>query len=153
MPIRALLCVAAVALGACRSASLSPTAPPDARTHAADPDCAQVVELRPAFFADGSASLDGARATLDENAAVLLRCPAVTVRVFGYAGDSEPDVMTLSQARADAVRAAYLSRGVAADRVTDASGRGVAPQARVGTDTAPRPAGPDRRADTVPSAR
>ena len=133
---------------------------PGTRASVESLDCAEVRELSPVSFARGSASLDpgdpsGARARrrLDETLAVLGRCPAIAVRVFGYADASEGETagLALSQARADAVRDYYRAGGLAADRVADASGRGVAPEARAATDTAGRPPGGARRVDTVPS--
>ena len=151
MPARSLLAaLAALSLASCRSA---PVAGGGAAPEG--PACADVRELDAAYFAGGSADLAPAagrgRGPLAANVAVLLRCPAVTARVFAYAADGEPDPVALSQARADAVRAYYVAGGVAAGRITAASGRGVAPQARVATDTTARPSAPSRRADTVPS--
>lgn len=152
-----------VAVGACRSAPARPVDRLDVGARAAveRPDCAGIRDLDPVFFAEGSATLRLAdvgpgggsmRSRLDQNLAVLERCPAVTVRVFGYVAalDGGADAVALSQARADAVRDHYLDGGIAPERVTDASGRGAAPQARVATDTEPRPADRDRRVDTVP---
>ena len=155
----------AFGIGGCRSAPAQAIdrLDPEARASVARLDCAGVRELNSVFFARGSAALrldaDGPggrvmRLRLDENVAVLERCPTITVRVFGYAHASEGETvdLALSQSRADAVRDHYLAGGIAADRVTDASGRGVAPEARVGTDTAERPPNGARRVDSIPSA-
>lgn len=93
----------------------------------ADPFCPQVTELNTVFFAPNSTTLTAeAQARLDENIAVLERCPEICVQIVGYADSRERNPMRLSQSRADAVQAYYVANTIADERLT-AAGRGVAP--------------------------
>jgi OmpA-OmpF porin, OOP family len=77
-------------------------------------------------FETGSAAIrPESQEQIDNIAAILKAYPAVRIKVGGYTdntGDRSANVR-LSQARADAVRAALISRGIAKDRV-EAEGYG-----------------------------
>ncbi|MEM7786737.1 MAG: OmpA family protein, partial [Bacteroidota bacterium] len=80
------------------------------------------------FFETGGSSLDvAARRQLDENVELLLSDSACCVFIDGYTDASEFDAfgMTLSERRAQAVYAFYLSRGIEAERLQTRN-RGVA---------------------------
>jgi outer membrane protein OmpA-like peptidoglycan-associated protein len=112
----------------------------------ADAFCPAVTELNTVFFAPNSAVLtQEAQARLDENIAVLIRCPEICVQILGYADSRERNPMRISQARADAVHAYYVANTIAGERLV-ASGRGVAPDDVWKED---RGAG-SRRADSIP---
>jgi peptidoglycan-associated lipoprotein len=75
---------------------------------------------RRTFFEQSSATLDDtARLTLDKQAQWLLQYPHWKVKLQGFADDpgSAAEQKTLSQKRADAVRAYLVSRGVGIDRM------------------------------------
>jgi outer membrane protein OmpA-like peptidoglycan-associated protein/outer membrane protein W len=109
--------------------------------------CPQVTELNSVFFAPNMSSLSAeAQARLDENIAVLERCPEICVQIVGYADSRERNPLRLSEARADAVRAYYEQHGIAGNRLS-AEGRGVAPDDMWKED---RGAG-SRRADSIPT--
>lgn len=75
---------------------------------------------RRTFFREGSSALDDtARATLEQQAAWLVRYPQWKVKIQGFADDpGGPDAnRVLSQQRADAVRNYLVSKGVAPDRM------------------------------------
>jgi outer membrane protein OmpA-like peptidoglycan-associated protein len=91
-------------------------------------DHGMVVSLQDVLFDVGRASLrSGAQARLDQLAAVLRNYPERRVMVEGFTDStgSEDANLSLSQARAEAVRAALITRGVAADRI-DVRGHGEA---------------------------
>jgi len=71
-------------------------------------------------FATGSANIDGATAVeVDNMAAILKAYPGVTVTVEGYTdntGNADANVQ-LSNARANAVKARLIGKGIAANRV------------------------------------
>jgi len=72
-------------------------------------------------FTTGAATLPkGQIASLDRIGALLVEYPSLTARIEGYTDSSGADQtnLTLSQARADAVRAGLIARGVAADRLS-----------------------------------
>ncbi len=108
--------------------------------------CPQVTELNTVFFAPGMTSLSAeAQSRLDENIAVLERCPDICVDIVGYADSRERNPMRLSEGRADAVRAYYEANTISGDRLS-AEGRGVAPDDQYKED---RGAG-SRRAESIP---
>jgi peptidoglycan-associated lipoprotein len=75
---------------------------------------------RRTFFEQSSATLDDtARLTLDKQAQWLLQYPHWKVKLQGFADDpgSAAEQKTLSQKRADAVRAYLASKGVGTDRM------------------------------------
>jgi outer membrane protein OmpA-like peptidoglycan-associated protein len=112
----------------------------------ADPFCPAVTELNTVFFAPNSTTLTPeAQARLDENIAVLIRCPEICVQIIGYADSRERNPLRLSQARADAVQAYYVANTIAPERLV-AVGRGVAPDDIWKED---RGAG-SRRVDSIP---
>jgi outer membrane protein OmpA-like peptidoglycan-associated protein len=83
-------------------------------------DHGMVVSLQDVLFDVGRASLrSGAQARLDQLAAVLRNYPERRVLVEGFTDStgSEETNLTLSQARAEAVRAALMAKGVAANRI------------------------------------
>jgi len=111
-----------------------------------DPFCPAVTELNTVYFAPGMTSLTAeAQTRLDENIAVLERCPEIGVQIVGYADSRERNPMRLSEARADAVRAYYQQNNIAGGRLS-AEGRGVAPDDQYKED---RGAG-SRRAESIP---
>jgi outer membrane protein OmpA-like peptidoglycan-associated protein len=111
-----------------------------------DPFCPQVTELNTVYFAPGMTSLSAeAQSRLDENIAVLERCPEICVQIVGYADSRERNPMRLSEGRADAVRAYYEANTISGDRLS-AEGRGVAPDDQYKED---RGAG-SRRAESIP---
>ena len=111
-----------------------------------DPFCPAVTELNTVYFAPGMTSLTAeAQTRLDENIAVLERCPDICVQIIGYTDSRERNPMRLSEARADAVRAYYQQNTIAGDRLS-AEGRGVAPDDQYKED---RGAG-SRRAESIP---
>lgn len=89
--------------------------------------CDEVTELNTVYFDSGMSSLTAeAQSRLDENIAVLERCPAIRTQIVGYADSRERDATRLSERRADAVRAYYEQNGIMGNRLTT-EGRGVAP--------------------------
>lgn len=111
-----------------------------------DTFCDQVTELNTVYFNSGMASLTAeAQSRLDENIAVLERCPGINVQIVGYADSRERNPMRLSESRADAVRAYYEQQGIEGGRLTT-EGRGVAPDDNYKED---RGAG-SRRAESIP---
>lgn len=117
-----------------------------------DSFCADITELNPVFFGYGATTLTAdARARLDENIEILRRCPDICVTIYAYSDGSEPgDAMRISQNRADAVQAYYVSQGIDADRLR-AEGRGVDPAANSKEDPGPGDSRA-RRADSIPSS-
>ncbi len=87
-------------------------------------------------FATGSANIDAATAAeVDNMAAILKAYPGVTVTVEGYTdntGDAAANVQ-LSQARANAVKARLMGKGVAGDRVMTKGFGSANPKADNGT--------------------
>ena len=71
------------------------------------------------YFARGAARLrPNVRSTLDDIAAVMRQSPQIVlVATLGRAGADERGALALSQRRAEAVRRALVSRGVAAERL------------------------------------
>jgi outer membrane protein OmpA-like peptidoglycan-associated protein len=89
-------------------------------------DHGMVVSLQDVLFDTGRATLrSGAQARLDQLAAVLRNYPERRVLVEGFTDSTGSDDanLALSQARAEAVRAALIGKGVAAERI-DARGNG-----------------------------
>jgi outer membrane protein OmpA-like peptidoglycan-associated protein len=83
-------------------------------------DVGSIMILEKIYFATRSADV-GAESLpiLDAVAATLLGNPQITsMRVGGHAASNEPDGWALSLARAGAVRAALIERGVPASRLT-----------------------------------
>jgi OOP family OmpA-OmpF porin len=93
----------------------------DANPQACQAGFARLLQNNVINFESGSAAISPSSARLLDNlAAVALRCDRNTIEVAGHTdatGDRAVN-MTLSRARADAVRAYLISQGVAADRVT-----------------------------------
>ncbi len=111
-----------------------------------DTFCDEVTELNTVYFESGMSSLDmEATSRLDENVAVLERCPAICAEILGYTDSRERNPSQLSEARADAVRAYYEQNGIDDGRL-DAEGLGVAPDDNYKED---RGAG-SRRAESIP---
>ena len=116
-----------------------------------DSYCANITELNPVFFGYGSSSLTAdARERLEENIEILRRCPEICVTINAYSDGVEGDAQRISQARADAVLAYYVSQGVDSDRLR-AAGRGVDPDANPKEDVGPGDSRA-RRADSIPSS-
>lgn len=69
------------------------------------------------------------RVTVAQVASVLAQYPSTRVRIVGYADarGSDPANLALGQARADAVKAALVADGIAADRVETGTGGERAP--------------------------
>jgi outer membrane protein OmpA-like peptidoglycan-associated protein len=89
-------------------------------------DHGMVVSLQDVLFDTGRATLrSGAQAKLDQLAAVLRNYPERRVMVEGFtdAVGSDESNLALSEARAESVRAALITRGVAANRI-DVRGHG-----------------------------
>jgi len=108
--------------------------------------CDEVTELNTVFFMPGMSSLTAeAQSRLDENIAVLERCPTIRTQIVGYADSRERDATRLSERRADAVRAYYEQNGIMGNRLTT-EGRGVAPDDNYKED---RGAG-SRRVESIP---
>jgi outer membrane protein OmpA-like peptidoglycan-associated protein len=85
-----------------------------------------VLTLGDVLFDTGQSALKpGATLTLDRLASFMTANPQTKVRIEGHTDSSGSRELnqTLSQQRADAVRAALISRGISADRVS-AFGRG-----------------------------
>lgn len=79
------------------------------------------------FDTSASAIRPADRGTIDEVAGLLGQYPASRIRIVGYADarGSDPANTQLGTARAEAVKAALVDKGVAADRVeTDSGGEG-----------------------------
>lgn len=108
--------------------------------------CDEVTELNTVYFGSNASTLDAAATgRLDENLAVLDRCPSICVQINGYTDSRERDPLRLSERRAAAVEAYYTQNGIDADRLR-AEGRGVAPDDNYKED---RGAG-SRRAESIP---
>lgn len=103
-------------------------------------------------FETGSAELKGASTTavLDEFAAVLRRFPELTLRIEGHTDSrgSQSSNQKLSEARARAIVAALVSRGVAARRLSSA-GLGETHPARPEPATCRNHTGSDKPAECV----
>jgi len=113
----------------------------------ADDFCRRVTELNTVYFGSAMSSLNAeARSRLDENIAVLERCPQICVQIVGYADSRERNPMRLSESRADAVRAYYQQNNVEGNRLS-VRGGGVAPDDNYKED---RGAG-SRRAESIPT--
>ncbi len=81
-------------------------------------DVEAILKVRSIRFSQASAAIDPAsRALLDEVAAALKPCAGSIIAVTGHTNKSrnEPANVSLSQARADAVRRALIGRGIPAD--------------------------------------
>ncbi|HKQ19470.1 MAG TPA: OmpA family protein, partial [Candidatus Eisenbacteria bacterium] len=90
-------------------------------TPAPPPPAPTIRNLEAIDFTRGTAALTPASLTvLDTAAAVLLGNPAVNVEIVGHTDrtGNEPNNLRLSRARADAVRAYLIQRGVPEARVT-----------------------------------
>jgi outer membrane protein OmpA-like peptidoglycan-associated protein len=112
-----------------------------------DDFCRQVTELNTVYFGSALSSLNQeAQSRLDENIAVLERCPEICVQIVGYADSRERNPMRLSESRADAVRAYYEQNGLMGNRFS-VRGGGVAPDDNYKED---RGAG-SRRAESIPT--
>ncbi|MEM1043404.1 MAG: PKD domain-containing protein [Bacteroidota bacterium] len=109
--------------------------------------CDEVTELNTVFFDSNVSTLDDeAMSRLDENLAVLDRCPDICAVVNGYTDSRERDRLRLSERRAAAVEAYYLQNGIDADRIMT-RGLGVAPDDNFKEDGG---AG-SRRAESIPT--
>lgn len=108
--------------------------------------CDEVTELNTVYFDRNMSTLDEeAMSRLDENIAVLERCPDICVIINGYTDSRENDSLRLSERRAAAVEAYYVQNGIDASRLR-AEGRGVAPDDNYKEDGG---AG-SRRAESIP---
>ena len=108
--------------------------------------CDEVTELNTVYFDRNMSTLDQeAMSRLDENIAVLERCPDICVIINGYTDSRERDSLRLSERRAAAVEAYYVQNGIDASRLR-AEGRGVAPDDNYKEDGG---AG-SRRAESIP---
>jgi len=76
-------------------------------------------DLKVYFAANSPVLGDKARAVLDRQAAALTKSPDIKVALFGHGDDTEPE--EIASARAEAVRAYLVSRGVSPDRLVAAS--------------------------------
>jgi outer membrane protein OmpA-like peptidoglycan-associated protein len=86
--------------------------------------CARVSELNSVYFDFRSTRLDdAAKSLLDENITVLKDCPNLKVDITGYSDVAE-NSMTLAAQRARAIMDYYVSKGIAASRIT-ASGASI----------------------------
>lgn len=86
--------------------------------------CDSITELNSVYFAFGSSTLDAnAQSRLMENVDVLKGCSKIMLKLNGYTDHLEPNAMTLSQRRAQAVADFYLSKGIPGNRI-GVSGRG-----------------------------
>jgi len=117
------------------------------RVRRALPDvCTTINDLSAAFFERNSSTLtDDARGSLRENAALLSKCPNITVRIEGYVAPNERNQQSLSKDRAEAVASYYKDNGVPGDRLlTTGQGQAEAPSTEKGD------ARQYRRVDSVP---
>ncbi|HRK72981.1 MAG TPA: PKD domain-containing protein [Rhodothermales bacterium] len=86
--------------------------------------CDAITELNSVYFAFGSSQLDAnAQSRLMENVDVLKGCSNLNIRINGYADHLEPNEMTITQRRAQAVSDFYQSKGIPASRL-GVSGKG-----------------------------
>ena len=117
-----------------------------------DAYCQSVSELSAVNFGYGASSLSyDATSRLDETIEILRRCPDICVTINGYSDGAEPgNAMSISQARANAVRDYYVAQGIDASRLR-AVGRGIDPTANPKED----PGQGDRlgrRVDSIPGS-
>lgn len=86
--------------------------------------CDAITELNSVYFAFGSSQLDAnAQSRLMENVDVLKGCQSLNIRINGYADHLEPNAMTITQRRAQAVADFYISKGITSNRL-GTSGKG-----------------------------
>lgn len=108
--------------------------------------CDEVTDLNTVYFDRNMSTLDEeAMSRLDENIAVLERCPDICTIINAYADSRERDGLRLSERRAAAVEAYYVQNGIDASRLR-ARGLGVAPDDNYKEDQG---AG-SRRAESIP---
>ncbi len=108
--------------------------------------CDEVTDLNTVYFDRNMSTLDEeAMSRLDENIAVLERCPDICVIINGYTDSREQNKLRLSERRAAAVEAYYVQNGINASRLR-ARGLGVAPDDNYKEDQG---AG-SRRAESIP---
>ena len=108
--------------------------------------CDEVTDLNTVYFDRNMSTLDEeAMSRLDENIAVLERCPDICTIINAYSDSRERDGLRLSERRAAAVEAYYVQNGIDASRLR-ARGLGVAPDDNYKEDQG---AG-SRRAESIP---
>ncbi len=108
--------------------------------------CDEVTDLNTVYFDRNMSTLDEeAMSRLDENIAVLERCPDICTIINAYSDSRERDGLRLSERRAAAVEAYYVQNGIDASRLR-AHGLGVAPDDNYKEDQG---AG-SRRAESIP---
>ncbi|QXD14970.1 PKD domain-containing protein [Rhodocaloribacter litoris] len=109
------------------------------------PFCASLLTMNEVYFdRNGSTLTEEGRIRLRENVEVLAACERVQVRIEGWAAANERNPDELSTARAEAVRAFYVSQGIPAERISTHGMGAAAPT------TTKEGASRYQRADSIP---